>query len=177
MKIRYLIFFVVAFAAGIVIFFARPVVSPQKLSAQIYSSTQAPFTFQPPEGWIVDDHGTNGTLVIFVNPTQDREGDFRLSASINILSEPLQGLSQEEYIRTSEKNLMQFHKDYRITSDEGHIFEARFISEGHLIRNRQLFVFTEDTAYIITGSSLEAQWDAYKQVIQDSLETFAIVAK
>ena len=177
MKIRYLIFFVVAFAAGIVIFFACTVVSPQRLSAQIYSSAKAPFTIQPPKGWTVDEKGASGTLVVLVNPVPDREGDFSLPASINILSEPLQGLSREEYIRKSKENLKQYFPDYTILLDEGHVFEARFTSQGRLIRNRQLMVFSEDAAYIITGTALASAWDANHEVIKESLGTFTIVAK
>ncbi len=182
MKIRHLIFFAIVLAIGIGFFVLRPQVSLTRLAAQIYSSPKAPFTFQFPEGWAVDEKGTSGTLVLFVNSAPDHEGDFPLPASINILSEPLQGLSREEYIRTSKRNLQQYSSDYTITKDsaillagrDAHVFEAGFTSQGHAIRNRQLLVFAGDTVYIITGTSLASTWDSHRQVIEDSLQTFAI---
>ena len=183
------IIIVVAIAAGTGFYFwhqsGAPIVQRQHLAAQIYQSRNAPFTIQPPKDWVIDDTGANGTIVIFVDPALDSEDDVTLPASINVLSEPLQGLSREEYIRVSKENLRQYSPAYAITVDspakvqnyDAHIFEGHFSSQGRQIRNRQLFVFFGDTVYIITGTSLASAWDQHRQIINDSLGTFAIVAK
>ena len=183
------IIIVIAIATGTGFYFwhqrGAPIVQRQHLAAQIYQSRNAPFTIQPPKDWVVDDTGVNGTIVIFVNPEPDYENDSPLPASINVLSEPLQGLSHEEYILASKQNLQRYSSDYAITMDlpvkmggyAAHIFEGRFTSNGRQIRNRQILVFSGDTVYIITGTSLASTWDQHRQIMSDSLETFAIVAK
>lgn len=180
MRYRYLIALFALAAVGVYLW------SPSngiRLAAQMYTAPSDGFQIRPPEGWHVDMSGQSGTLVVFINTTADREGNFELPANINVLVDPIQGMSWDAYVAATKENLPQYLTNYQDTEDraatingrQAHVVGGTFDGDrGHRLRNRQALVLDDKQVYIITATALESAWGERNQILDASVKTFTI---
>lgn len=146
------------------------------------------FTITPPSGWIIEDSALPGTgLVTFTSPAPDTDldNDLKYSASLSIVvDQTAAGMTLDAYTEIAKAQLKRSFTDFeliddaKITTDSGH--------EGYIlgwtskqgqddIRNKQLYLVTEDAAYVIIASALAAVWDdqEYNKLFDTALSSFA----
>ena len=137
------------------------------------------FSIQPPEGWTVDDSGSQGAAVIF---TDDPVDGFQ--SNINVRIDPVPGQSLDDVIEQSRTDLAEAFEGYDIFVDEAttvsglpaHTFEATLTSDEVEYHNLQIFVVVGDSVYTVTATAPEARWATDDATFRASMETFTVDA-
>ena len=137
------------------------------------------FSIQPPEGWTVDDSGSQGAAVIF---TADPVDGFQ--SNINVRRDEVPGQTLDEVVEQSRTDLAEAFPGYEIFVDEAttvsglpaHTFEATLTSDDVEYHNLQIFVLVGESVFTVTATGTEAQWDHDDATFRASMATFQVDA-
>lgn len=146
-------------------------------SATAYNVPKTPLSIEPPTGWTKNDTGQFGTYVIFLDKAQDG-----FSANLNVLSESMAGMAQEDYINLSIEKIKQGIdscdiKDRKNTTIGGMpATELTYTGNSNNLQLtwNQVFVFYEGSAYIFTGTTLTKSADAYLPIFERTFQTVRV---
>lgn len=149
-----------------------------------YVNTQIGFQIRPPMGWSINEGGQSGAHVIFLNPIPDQEGENQFSANLNVVSEPVEDVSLQEYVEFYKEFYPKFFTDYALVEErnvtlangqEAYILGSTFTQGVLKIRNLQLLAVDGTTGYGVTATAAPSAWDTYKKVFEASLLTFELI--
>ncbi len=152
------------------------------LESRPYMNNASGFSIRAPKGWSVDESGTFGTLVAFLNTQTDQEGANPFGANVNIISESSQGLDLDGHVNAVKDSLFIGMTNYKSTESkkvsvngvQAQIIGGTFAQGVFQLRNLQLIVVKSGEAYIVTGTVLNSTWDKYKNLMEASLLTFVL---
>lgn len=137
------------------------------------------FSIQPPEGWTVDDSGSQGAAVIF---TADPVDGFQ--SNINVRRDEVPGQTLDEVVEQSRTDLAEAFPGYEIFVDESttvsglpaHSFEATLTSDDVEYHNLQIFVLVDEAVFTVTATATEDQWATDDATFRASMDTFEVTA-
>lgn len=92
------------------------------------------FEIRPPSGWMVDESGALGTLVILFSPTVDKYQDLHFTANVNILADRGVTVGLEDYVAEGIEALPSLLSDFKllkaapitVNGHEGHSADSTF---------------------------------------------------
>mgnify|MGYP001800005905 CR=1 FL=1 len=146
-------------------------------SLNLLEATTAYFT--PPESWKEVDPKHLSPLVQMGYVGKGKEG---FSPSINIAKEPIDQMSQKEYLQIVKK----LHKDHPGTSwrhlgslqtQSGKADLTEITVENHLgtVKLLQCIIAKNGYAHILTGASSSKEFGKFRQIFTQSFRSFAVV--
>jgi hypothetical protein len=135
------------------------------------------FAIAPPEGWTVDDSGSLGADVVFLDEAADG-----FQANINVRVDSAGGLSLDDIISQSRTALGTSFTDYTTITDESttvdgaaaHRFEATLTQGDFELHNLQSIVLSDDVIYTVTATSRDESWSEHEATFRASLATFTL---
>lgn len=141
--------------------------------------TDEDYKILPPHGWSV---GVITGIVYFANPETDFENNLPFQANINIIKEDVRGTSFNSYIDVTKQQLSTFFTSYRLEDEtessvngqRAYFLESTFTQGEYRLRNRQLIVADNGSAFIITATALASDWGKYSELFESSLRSFEL---
>jgi hypothetical protein len=145
--------------------------------SQSFADPAAPFSLHVPPGWTADRSGREGSSVALFSPTV--EDNFR--ANVNVVVQNLAPLTQEEYLTLSRLQLRKLSNTASLPVDEswhrlpgGHVFEWVTWEAPIPVRGRQLIVFRDGKAFIVTAMATAGSFERHKAVFDAVMESFEL---
>ena len=148
-------------------------------NARVFVEPTERFSLSVPEGWLLDTSGQQGSRVVLFAPGV--EDSFR--ANVNVVVQDLTPLSRDEYITLGRLQLKKLSNLAALEVDQpasgplgGHWLGWSTWEAPIPIRARQLVVFREQQAFVITAMSSSASFPGYELLFRDILESFKFTA-
>ena len=143
-----------------------------------FSDAESGITFRHPENWIKKD--VAGTRFFFMRPKE--EMGQRFMESINLIVDPPDDLSLDEFAGVSRTKLAQELADYHELKCENVKYGKReffrifytFTYSGRKMHNVYNVTMVDGKAYCFTCSALETTWDRFKPVFETMLHSIVI---
>lgn len=139
-----------------------------------YVDPAGQFAVTAPPGWWVDTSGAQGSRVIFFCPAADPG----FQPNLNVLLQPLGGLTPDEYLTMTRLQLKQMAGPDRLWADQarpgpppGHVFEWLLPLNPGTLRARQLTVFLPRAALILTATALLPQFEPLRPAFESIFES------
>ncbi len=149
-------------------------------TSEAHISHKHGFSIVPPDGWMVDESGAFGTVVIFYGPVMPETGG---RVNITILVETT-NVTLEEYVSYIKSQLTSVFEDYRLVSEDGRIIAYAlrgyelvgvFTQDTHKFKNKQVIMIEEGKAFVISLTALSTNYDTYLPTFEGSLQSFMLV--
>ncbi|MBP9759685.1 hypothetical protein KBD45_08390 [Candidatus Dojkabacteria bacterium] len=146
-----------------------------------YVNSEKGFSINPPKNWTEEDGSSYGSIVTFMSDKVNEDSVF--APNINVVSESAQGYSLDEYVDASIEGLTSYLEKYElidqkkldINGTDAVILSGKFTQENFDIQNMQLIYIKNDTAYIITATVLESEWNSnYEDIFNASFSSFTV---
>jgi len=144
-------------------------------------------TITPPAGW-TSRQGTVSyrPLAIFFKPEleKDANGNDVFNENISIVRDNLIG-AESEYVAKAKETLTSRMENYKIISERkvsladgtaATLIGGSFAQNGMAMKNMQLYAAKGGNIYIITGVTLERNWNAQKDMIGAAVMSFKFPA-
>jgi hypothetical protein len=154
--------------------FKNSAAPPRNISKLIIDTTK--FNIATPFGWQRRIQTSNGFEILFiVAPTADG-----FSPNLNILTESLNGISTEEYLKTSAENMKNANMildgsgDFQADGIQGKYSTSTFNYKGTDIATKSYVFIKDGLAYVLTGSCLISQKDTYRPIFDKTVKTFKL---
>jgi hypothetical protein len=144
-------------------------------------------TIAAPSGWVARK-GTISSrpLAAYFKPTaeKDSSGKDAFNENISITRDSLKSVGTADaaaYIAKSKTALQSKIADYKILSErkvnlsdgsQATLIGGSFGQNGMALKNMQLFAFSGDNVYVVTGAALAANWDSEKDMIGAAVLSF-----
>ena len=144
---------------------------------RVFTDPGARFSLRIPEDWLVDTFGQQGSSVILYHP---RVGsDFR--TNVNVLVQPLAPLSTEEYLTLSRLQIRKLTGFAELPADapaggraDAHVFEWMTNQAPTPVRVRQLVVFSEESAFVISATASLEEFEAHRGAFDGIFDSFEL---
>jgi len=119
-------------------------IKSQNLSPEPYRNSRIDFQINPPAGWIIDETGSLGAFVVFINPATDADSNGQFNANITVTAEPANYL--EDFARKTRIALPQILDSYTMSENqrikigplEAHLIGGNFIYEKQQLKTLRL---------------------------------------
>ncbi|MCK9481091.1 MAG: hypothetical protein M0R38_04940 [Bacteroidia bacterium] len=140
------------------------------------------YSIQYPKDWTLDETGKMGAVFVLFSPELSDPTQFRVN--INLITEDLsqRNIGIDEYMQLSEDALKEYIADVkiienkRISRDKGVYHKLVFsaVNQGAKLKWEQHFHLKNQTAYVLTLTSDEANFDKFKDVGETVLQSFVL---
>lgn len=150
------------------------------LNAKPYVNAKEGFLIHPPRDWVVDESGNSG-VVAFLNTVSDKDAGASngFQASIRISTEATQnnldvyfGEGRAEVLKSAqmvEEGSIETNGEIRART-----IGVTFLLQEVKMRSKILIMAQNGKGYAVTAMALESAWDKHKEIIDRSLQTFAL---
>lgn len=151
-------------------------------SVKSYSDAGLGIKMSYPTGWKVDDSGSVAKLVFASSKPDKTASGQAFTPNINLMTESAQGLSLDEYHQVSQKNAKGMIPSYELTSETpitvggepAMLLESTFTQQGYDLKVMQLVMIKNDTAYVITATTVDSTWSKYSNLFETCLKSFRV---
>ncbi len=158
-----------------------PEVSPVN-DQNIFTDIKGKFSMEIPPGWTQDKKISPELGVKIVSPEKVDITGIEFHPSITIINQMALGRELEDYTQEAIQLLEESFKDFKLISNSpvmvknqpGNLLESSYTQGVYPMKDLQLLLIYQDTAYVITGSDLEIHWDKTKEQLKQALMSFEL---
>ncbi len=151
------------------------------ISLEQYNNAEFNLNINYPSDWEVQENFM-GTVAIFLSPQESPTDQFR--ENLNIVTQDLtqQPMTLDEYFETSIAQIKQLMTDFQQVSSE----KVNFLNEeaysiiytatqgSFKVKIMQYLYIKDNTAYVVTYSAEEENYNQYISIIEQMLNSFRI---
>ena len=137
------------------------------------------FEISMPKGWVIGDSERLYVEALFVEPARKDGQPFLVN--VNVVSEATDD-NIERYVNRNVALLKNKLKSYKLFGSKvmtlagikAVLIEGTFEQNGYTLQNKQMLLESNNRAYIVTGTALQGDWEAYNPVITQVLQSFKL---
>jgi hypothetical protein len=156
-----------------------PTTTPTELAYEEFVSPRAGYRIETPEEWITAEDfpiefGGESFLADFFFVPVPEQG---FSASVNVLDSPTLGATFDQIIVLERAAIRESSEDIReddlvIAGHEAKIIHSTSEEAGELLDFSQVFVVIDDTAWVLTLTTLPGDRDRYLPIFEHMYNSF-----